>query len=220
MKRLLLLVLTSTLVFTNAAIADTPGVLSTGPDGRPLPGFNDQGQPIALPTPVAPPLTKDGLLANGPDGKPLPGFNDKGEPIALPAPSAPSNGLQAFDAAGKPLVGFNDKGEPIALPAPIPPTYNKINDQQLRAQVDAEITKSSITAVKSDTGYQLFSPVVYSAVDKSLTVIATKEGSKSKTLKLSVDANGELFVATKSDLTGYKIQIKRGSKVLKSVKVS
>ncbi len=220
MKRLLLLLLTSSLVFTNAAIADTPGVLSTGPDGRPLPGFNDQGQPIALPAPVAPPLTKDGLLATGPDGKPLPGFNDKGEPIALPAPTAPSNGLQAFDAAGKPLVGFNDKGEPIALPAPIPPTYNKINDQQLRAQVDTEITKSTITAVKLDTGYQLFSPVVYSAVDKSLTVIATKPGSKSKTLKLSVDANGELFVATKSDLTGYKIQIKRGSKVLKSVKVS
>ena len=51
-------------------------------------------------------------------------------------------------------------------------------------------------------------------------MIATKPGSKSKTLKLSVDANGELFVATKSDLSGYKIQIKRGSKVLKSVKVS
>ena len=187
MNKILLAVI-MTLLICQPSFANTPGVLSTGPDGRPLPGFNDQGQPIALPTPVAPPLTKDGLLATGPDGKPLP--------------------------------GFNDKGEPIALPAPIPPTYNKINDQQLRAQVDTEITKSSITAVKSDTGYQLFSPVVYSAVDKSLTVIATKAGSKSKTLKLSVDANGELFVATKSDLTGYKIQIKRGSKVLKSVKVS
>ena len=218
MKRLLLLALASTFVFTNAAVANTPGVLSTGPDGRPLPGFNDQGQPIALPTPVAPPLTKDGLLATGPDGQPLPGFNDKGEAISLPTPTTTDR--KAFDASGKPLPGFNDKGEPIALPAPIPPTYNKINDQQLRAQVDTEITKSSITAVKSDTGYQLFSPVVYSAVDKSLTVIATKPGSKSKTLKLSVDANGELFVATKSDLTGYKIQIKRGSKVLKSVKVS
>ena len=218
--RKILLAVVMTLLLTQPSFANTPGVLSTGPDGRPLPGFNDQGQPIALPAPVAPPLTKDGLLATGPDGKPLPGFNDKGEAIALPAPTAPANGLQAFDAAGKPLPGFNDKGEPIALPVPIPPTYNKINDQQLRAQVDTEITKSSITAVKSDTGYQLFSPVVYSAVDKSLTVIATKAGSKSKTLKLSVDANGELFVATKSDLTGYKIQIKRGSKVLKSVKVS
>jgi hypothetical protein len=219
MRKILLAVI-MTLLICQPSFANTPGVLSTGPDGRPLPGFNDQGQPIALPTPVAPPLTKDGLLATGPDGKPLPGFNDKGEPIALPAPTAPANGLQAFDAAGKPLPGFNDKGEPIALPAPIPPTYNKINDQQLRAQVDTEITKSSISAIKAETGYQLFSPVVYSAVDKSLTVIATKAGSKSKTLKLSVDANGELFVATKSDLTGYKIQIKRGSKVLKSVKVS
>ena len=214
------MVATSLLLVTQSAVADTPGVLSTGPDGRPLPGFNDQGQPIALPAPVAPPLTKDGLLATGPDGKPLPGFNDKGEPIALPAPTAPTNGLQAFDAAGKPLVGFNDKGEPITLPAPTPPTYNKITDLQLRELVDTEITKSSVSAIKSDTGYQLFSPVVYSAVDKSLTVIATKPGSKSKTLKLSVDANGELFVATKSDLSGYKIQIKRGSKVLKSMKVS
>ena len=218
--RKILLAVVMTLLLPQPSFANTPGVLSTGPDGRPLPGFNDQGQPIALPAPVAPPLTKDGLLATGPDGKPLPGFNDKGEAIALPSPTAPANGLQAFDAAGKPLPGFNDKGEPIALPAPIPPTYNKINDQQLRAQVDTEITKSSISAIKAATGYQLFSPVVYSAVDKSLTVIATKAGSKSKTLKLSVDANGELFVATKSDLTGYKIQIKRGSKVLKSVKVS
>ena len=220
MKRTLLLVATSLLLVTQSAVADTPGVLSTGPDGRPLPGFNDQGQPIALPPPVAPPLTKDGLLSVGPDGKPLPGFNDKGEPIALPAPTAPANGLQAFDAAGKPLIGFNDKGEPIALPAPTPPTYNKITNLQLRQLVDTEITKSSLSAIKSDTGYQLFSPVIYSAVDKSLTVIATKPGSKSKTLKLSVDANGELFVATKSDLSGYKIHIKRGSKVLKSVKVS
>ena len=218
--RKILLAVVMTLLLAQPSFANTPGVLSTGPDGRPLPGFNDQGQPIALPAPVAPPLTKDGLLATGPDGKPLPGFNDKGEAITLPAPTAPVNGLQAFDAAGKPLPGFNDKGEPIALPAPIPPTYNKINDQQLRAQVDTEITKSSISAIKAETGYQLFSPVVYSAVDKSLTVIATKAGSKSKTLKLSVDANGELFVATKSDLSGYKIQIKRGSKVLKSVKVS
>jgi len=158
------------------------------------------------------------LLSVGPDGKPLPGFNDKGEVVALPTPTP--SGLQAFDATGKPLVGFNDKGEAISLPARIPPTYNKITDQQLKTLVDSEISIAKITTVKQPTGYQLYSPSVFSAVDKSLTVIATKSGSKSKSLKLSVDAYGELFVSTTSNLAGYKIQIKRGSKVLKSMKVS
>ena len=213
------ILLGSTLLLTaiNPAFADTP-LLSVGPDRKPLPGFNDKGEVVALPPPVAPPLTKDGLLAVGPDGKPLPGFNDKGEVVALPTPTP--SGLQAFDATGKPLVGFNDKGEAISLPAPIPPTYNKITDQQLKTLVDSEISIAKITTVKQPTGYQLYSPSVFSAVDKSLTVIATKSGSKSKSLKLSVDAYGELFVSTTSNLAGYKIQIKRGSKVLKSVKVS
>ena len=217
MKIKILLVSTLLLMAINPAFADTP-LLSVGPDGKPLPGFNDKGEVVALPPPVAPPLTKDGLLAVGPDGKPLPGFNDKGEVVALPTPTP--SGLQAFDATGKPLVGFNDKGDAISLPAPIPPTYNKITDQQLKTLVDSEISIAKITTVKQPTGYQLYSPSVFSAVDKSLTVIATKSGSKSKSLKLSVDAYGELFVSTTSNLAGYKIQIKRGSKVLKSMKVS
>jgi hypothetical protein len=219
MKIKILLISTLLLTVINPVFADTP-LLSVGPDGKPLPGFNDKGEVVALPPPVAPPLTKDGLLAVGPDGKPLPGFNDKGEVVALPAPTPPASGLQAFDATGKPLVGFNDKGEAISLPAPIPPTYNKITDQQLKTLVDSEITIAKITSVKQSTGYQLYSPSVFSAVDKSLTVVATKTGSKSKSLKLTVDAAGELFVSTTSNLAGYKIQIKRGSKVLKSVKVS
>jgi len=209
--------LLSTLI--SPAIADSPPVLSVGPDGRPLPGFNDKGEAVALPPPVAPPLTKDGTLAVSPDGKPLPGFNNKGEAIALPTPTPPASGVQAFDATGKPLVGFNDKGEPVALAAPIPPTYNKITDQQLKTLVDSEILIAKITAVKQSTGYQLYSPSVFSAVDKSLTVIATKSGSKSKSLKLTVDAGGELFVPTTSNLAGYKIQIKSGSKVLKNITV-
>ena len=217
MKIKILLVTTLLLTVINPVFADTP-LLSVGPDGKPLPGFNDKGEVVALPPPVAPPLTKDGLLAVGPDGKPLPGFNDKGEVVALPTPTP--SGLQAFDATGKPLVGFNDKGEAISLPARIPPTYNKITDQQLKTLVDSEISIAKITTVKQPTGYQLYSPSVFSAVDKSLTVIATKSGSKSKSLKLSVDAYGELFVSTTSNLAGYKIQIKRGSKVLKSMKVS
>ena len=220
MKIKILLVTTLLLTVINPAFADTPSVLSVGPDGRPLPGFNDKGEAVALAPPVAPPLTKDGLLAVGPDGKPLPGFNDKGEVVALPAPTPPASGVQAFDATGKPLVGFNDKGEAISLPKPIPPTYNKITDQQLKTLVDSEILIAKITTVKQSTGYQLYSPSVFSAVDKSLTVIATKSGSKSKNLKLTVDAEGELFVSTTSNLAGYKIQIKRGSKVLKSMKVS
>jgi hypothetical protein len=217
-KVIIATLLLSTLI--SPAIADSPPVLSVGPDGRPLPGFNDRGEAVALPAPVAPPLTKDGTLAVSPDGKPLPGFNDKGEAVALPAPTPPASGVQAFDATGKPLVGFNDKGEAIPLPTPIPPTYNKITDQQLKTLVDSELSVAKITAVKQSTGYQLYSPSVFSAVDKSLTVIATKSGSKSKTLKLSVDAAGELFVATNTNLSGYKIQIKRGAAVLKSVKVN
>jgi hypothetical protein len=210
-----LIVATILLTATTPAFADTPPVLSVGPDGRPLPGFNDKGEAISLPAPSAPPLTKDGTLAVGPDGKPLPGFNDKGEAIALPTPTP--SGVQAFDANGKPLVGFNDKGEAISL---IPPTYNKITDQVLKAKVDAEISQAKINAIKQADGYQLFSTTNFSAVDKSLTVIASKPGARSKVLKLSVDATGELFLPTKSNLSGYKIQIKSGSKVLKSIKLS
>jgi hypothetical protein len=210
-----LIVATILLTATTPVFADTPPVLSVGPDGRPLPGFNDKGEAISLPAPSAPPLTKDGTLAVGPDGKPLPGFNDKGEAIALPTPTP--SGVQAFDANGKPLVGFNDKGEAISL---IPPTYNKITDQVLKAKVDTEISQAKINAIKQADGYQLFSTTNFSAVDKSLTVIASKPGSRSKVLKLSVDAAGELFLPTKLNLSGYKIQIKSGSKVLKSIKLS
>ena len=215
-------VIIATLLLTtliSPAVADNPPVLSVGPDGRPLPGFNDKGEAVALTPPVAPPLTKDGTLAVAPDGKPLPGFNDKGDAISLPSPTPPASGVQAFDATGKPLVGFNDNGEPVALPASIPPTYNKISDQQLKTLVDSEISTAKIIAVKQSTGYQLYSPSVFSAVDKSLTVVATKSGSKSKGLKLTVDAAGELFVSTTSNLAGYKNQIKSGSKVLKNITV-
>ena len=210
-----LIVATILLTATTPVFADTPPVLSVWPDGRPLPGFNDKGEAISLPAPSTPPLTKDGTLAVGPDGKPLPGFNDKGEAIALPTPTP--SGVQAFDANGKPLVGFNDKGEAISL---IPPTYNKITDQVLKAKVDAEISTAKINAIKQADGYQLFSTTNFSAIDKSLTVIASKPGGRSKVLKLSVDATGELFLPTKSNLSGYKIQIKSGSKVLKSIKLS
>jgi hypothetical protein len=51
-------------------------------------------------------------------------------------------------------------------------------------------------------------------------VVAIKRGAKARTLSLSVDNQGELFVATGTNLKGYSIQIQRGAKVLKSVKVS
>ena len=50
--------------------------------------------------------------------------------------------------------------------------------------------------------------------------MAVKKGAKPKSLMLTVDSVGELFVPTTTDLTGYSIQIQRGSKVLKSVKVA
>jgi hypothetical protein len=43
---------------------------------------------------------------------------------------------------------------------------------------------------------------------------------RTKSFKLTVDSVGELFVSTATDLSGYEIQIKRGARTLKSVRVS
>jgi hypothetical protein len=82
------------------------------------------------------------------------------------------------------------------------------------------LKSADIDPVKTATGYQLATADDLPAIDATLKVVAVKKGAKAKTLKLTVDQTGELFVTTTSDLTGYSIQIQRGSKVLKSVKVS
>ena len=95
-----------------------------------------------------------------------------------------------------------------------------IKDAALKKQVDADFKAADITPVKTTMGYQLATDDQLSAVDAALNIIAVKKGAKPKSLKLTVDSVGELFVPTTVDLTGYSIQIQRGSKVLKSIKLS
>ena len=95
-----------------------------------------------------------------------------------------------------------------------------IKDSSLRKQVDSALKIAEIDPVKTATGYQLATEDALPAIDATLKVVAVKKGAKAKTLKLTVDQTGELFVSTTADLSGYSIQIQRGSKVLKSVKVA
>lgn len=94
-----------------------------------------------------------------------------------------------------------------------------IKDAALKKQVDAALKSATIEPVKTATGYQLTTDDDLPAVDATLKVIALKKGAKPKALKLSVDSTGELFLPTNADLSGYEIQIKRGSKVLSKVVV-
>ena len=95
-----------------------------------------------------------------------------------------------------------------------------IKDATLKKQVDAAFAEVNIEPVKAGAGYQLTTDDQLPAIDASLKIVAVKKGARAKTLKFSIDKSGELFVATKDDLTGYEIQIKRGAKTLKSVKVA
>jgi hypothetical protein len=94
-----------------------------------------------------------------------------------------------------------------------------IRDASLKRQVDAELRAADITPVKTTRGYQLVTEDQLSAVDSTLRIVAVKKGVRSKSFKLTVDNVGELFVLTSTDLSGYEIQIKRGARTLKSVKV-
>lgn len=95
-----------------------------------------------------------------------------------------------------------------------------IKDAALKKQVDAAFAEVNIEPVKAGAGYQLTTDDQLPAIDASLKIVAVKKGERAKTLKFTIDKSGELFVATKDDLTGYEIQIKRGAKTLKSVKVA
>jgi len=94
-----------------------------------------------------------------------------------------------------------------------------IKDAALKKQVDLDLAAADITPIKTTKGYQLNTDDQLSAVDSTLKVVAIKKGAKARTLSLSVDNQGELFVATATNLKGYSIQIQRGAKVVKSVKV-
>jgi len=96
---------------------------------------------------------------------------------------------------------------------------SNIKDASLRKKVDTAITQVEIEPIKSDSGYQLTTNEQLPAIDSSLKVTAIKSGSKTRSLKIDIDKTGEIFLPTNVDLTGYEIQIKRGSKVLKRVLV-
>lgn len=92
-----------------------------------------------------------------------------------------------------------------------------IKDAQLKKRVDTAITQVEIEPVKLTAGYQLATTAKLPAIDTSLKITAVKPGAKSRSLKIDIDKTGELFLPTTADLSGYEIQIKRGSKVLKRV---
>ena len=93
----------------------------------------------------------------------------------------------------------------------------KITNPSLKETVDREISEANYTVQKSPQGYLLKSETSLSAIDTSLTVTAKKAGKKIK-LSLGSDADGNLMIPTKLKLKGYTIEIKRGSKLLASVK--
>lgn len=96
---------------------------------------------------------------------------------------------------------------------------SNIKDNQLKKKVDTVISQVEIDAVKANAGYQLALTEQLPAIDTSLRITAIKPGAKSRTLKIDIDKSGEIFLPTNADLTGYELQIKRGSKVLKRVQI-
>ena len=92
-----------------------------------------------------------------------------------------------------------------------------IRDAQLKKRVDTAIAQVEIEPVKLTAGYQLATTAQLPAIDTSLKITAVKTGAKTRSLKIDIDKTGELFLPTTADLSGYEIQIKRGSKVLKRV---
>jgi len=92
-----------------------------------------------------------------------------------------------------------------------------IRDAQLKKRVDTAIAQVEIEPIKLNAGYQLTTNEQLPAIDASLRITAVKAGSRSQSFKIDIDKSGEIFLPTKVDLTGYEIQIKRGSKVLKRV---
>jgi hypothetical protein len=96
---------------------------------------------------------------------------------------------------------------------------SRITDAALKTVVDTEIKKSNIVPVIQDGGILLATPVIFSAIDTNLKYIATK-GKTSKTLLISIDETGKIFLKTTADLEGYTLQIKRGNTTLKKLKIT
>jgi hypothetical protein len=169
-------------------------------DGTPVPPplFNPDGTPFILgtsPMPVPKPII----------GAPF-GYDSLGTPVSAPL----------WNPDGSPYVhGISELPEvPANLRKPI-----ALTDPIAREIVNQELAAADISAKKKPKGYLLETEDQISYVDKSLKIVATKKGSKSKTLSLGVDANGDFFVPTKANLKGFQLKIKRGNKLIKSIKL-
>jgi hypothetical protein len=139
--------------------------------------------------------------------------------IPLPANTpGKSTGVKTVVRTIKDGVLTDITGEKIDLSTGIQ-LPSVIKDANLKKQVDAALKTAEIEPVKTATGYKLATDESLPAIDATLKVVAVKPGARARTLKLTVDKTGELFVPTTANLSGYDIQIKRGNKVLTKVAV-
>ena len=167
------------------------------------------------------------------DGTPVPPplFNPDGTPFVLgvspiPVPKKIIGAPFGYDALGTPVPAplWNPDGSPYVhgvseLPD-VPANLRKpiaLTDPIAREIVNQEFAAAEIAAKKTRKGYLLDTEDQISYVDKTLKVVASKRGAKPRTLTLSVDENGDLFVPTTSNLKGFQLQIKRGAKVIKAI---
>jgi len=193
-------------VYGGAPVLRIPGSTTAAPfgfkqDGTPVPPplFNPDGTPFVLGVskiPVPKPII----------GAPF-GYDSLGTPVPAPL----------WNPDGTPYVHGVSKlpDVPASLRRPI-----ELTDPIAREIVNQEFAAAEITAKKLKKGYLLVTDDQISYVDKTLKIVATKKGAKPKTLTLSVDAEGELFVPTTASLKGFQLQIKRGSKLIKAIKLS
>jgi hypothetical protein len=193
-------------VYGGAPVLRIPGSTTAAPfgfkqDGTPVPPplFNPDGTPFVLGVskiPVPKPII----------GAPF-GYDSLGTPVPAPL----------WNPDGTPYVhGVSELPDvPASLRRPI-----ELTDPIAREIVNQEFAAAEITAKKLKKGYLLDTDDQISYVDKTLKIVATKKGAKPKTLTLSVDAEGELFVPTTASLKGFQLQIKRGSKLIKAIKLS
>ena len=193
-------------VYGGAPVLRIPGSTAAAPfgfrqDGTPVPPplFNPDGTPFILgvsPIPVPKRII----------GAPF-GYDSLGTPV--PAPLWNPDGTPYVHGISElPDVPANLR-QPIALTDPI-----------AREIVNQEFAAAEILAKKTRKGYLLETDDQISYVDKTLKVVATKKGAKPRALTLSVDADGELFVPTGVNLKGFQLQIKRGNKLIKAIKLN
>jgi hypothetical protein len=170
------------------------------------------------------------------DGTPVPPplFNPDGTPFILgvspiPVPKRIIGAPFGYDSLGTPVPAplWNPDGTPyvhgISELPDVPANLRQpiaLTDPIAREIVNQEFAAAVILAKKTRKGYLLETDDQISYVDKTLKVVATKKGAKPRALTLSVDADGELFVPTGVNLKGFQLQIKRGNKLIKAIKLS